>query len=1816
MPRAAVHVAPGRGTEVSVDPGSELSTSSIAEFCERTASTSGEVLANTVSVQSTSPSHSEPVLQSVIESERAASVSSVLAESPQVEPHIAPCSESATSLNAEQSTDSLHNAEHLLVAPDHVASEFCSEIAQLERSRAPLHDLSTTVPQQRQEGMIALDTDFLCRGSVQSVNGLRAEHVDRIMIDTGAQTSVISQATVQRLQSAGAISASDVLTLKTKRYVQSWDKRSPPRPVDTAVTLAVTAAGPNGSSATVNLPFLILPHLSKDAIIGRDFLNAQQYTMSSTESGSVLQFGTESEESKRERISRVASSVELLESAGGTDWCLAVVTAVRLSAGQDAHVLVRVQHSTTGGVVDAQGADLLVDIEHASLCPGMLVVGSGAMTVVLRSLRDCSLAEGEIIGPASLLTSADREAYASDTSGVSTDSTHSDSANVPTDSTHSSGVDRSDGGELADLQQMLTGSAPVDDAKTVTLGTYVSDSDEINQILADLHSKLPQHMLKLQVDLSGWSEQQISRLGELLLKHQTVFSKDKWDIGHCEALPFDIALKPDAKPCSDRPYRYSPPMTKLVKVEIDRLLAAGIIRPSMSEWASPVVAVLKKDGTARITVNYRKLNSMTVVPQMPLPHIADILDSLGGSTVFTTMDITSGYFTSAIKAEAIPLTAMVTAFGLYEWLRCPQGAAGAPGHFTRLMAVILAGLERVQPFIDDVIVNSQTVDQHLDDLDKLFTRLSDHNVKLAPGKVYIGCRSVKFLGHVVNVKGILPDPSKVAALVNMPLPATLAALRSWLGLANYYRRFIKGMARIIAPLTALLQKDAPFELGLMQRAAIREVNLALARHTLMVYPDYSAAASGERPFILSTDASKEGFGVVLSQYDSDGTEQPIAFASRATLRNERNWGITDLEAGAVVYGVKKFRHMLWGTPFQILTDHRALVYLESCKDKTARLARWYEFLSAFQYTITYKQGAKHSNADGVSRNPLPATDTDVTAEHEDTVLESYALELVHRSPTDRQSQLSAVELIAGAELLDLSIRINTAFSDYATSGVEAGTLVCPHSYVTLAVTDVLTERGLGMPAFSSDDTLGTLSASQWQEAQSSDPQLSLITQYLKNKQLPSEAPQAAAIVKLSTGCYLQRHGDATLLVRADWRPKHAAIGLPGVQLAVPKCLRDQVLQCLHGTAWAGHQGVRRTMAAVRKHVWWPTWEADTAYWVQHCWPCQARKRGGRVSRWPQVLRDMPQSAFDSVAFDIFGPLPKSAAGHTHVLVMQDLYTRWVDIYALLPAQNTADGIATILVDEYCTRHGVPRTLLSDRGTQFMAALSVSVYKHMGVRKLFTTAYHPQCNGTVERFMQSLATMLSMVVDGSHSDWHLWLNHVAFAYNASEHAATGVSPFLMATGREPRIALHQILGHISDADAGESLHISNLVSNLLTRQRDAQSVANRRFALRQATLLRENERLAAALGLRASFSAGERVWLYRAPVSHRVGTDADAQADLQTDKQDRKASTMLSRKFLNYWNGPYEVLCVGPGSIGSGDSAAKVGKNCLLIMRDGRPTRVSVHQCKKCRDPTSSDRPDTLPTGFAQYLLATSQPSAVPSSVDDNEATWEPDRHGVEAVTDHRLVAQARGRARTLQYKVRWEGEAMADSWEDAHYLDSCPQALAEYWHQVSVSHERTNTPVLGGNTAVVRGRMKQARAMRSLRSEPVRTAQTGRAFYEIPPGNTILRQYPGSAFRSKLCEGLRVLIVWPNNEGDADEHSQWYDGKIISFANPSTAKSKQIKRRKLPFRVAFETGGTEHVELSADKYSTELDAAYWSWCIYGTAAELTRFDNSSEHPTV
>jgi transposase InsO family protein len=373
----------------------------------------------------------------------------------------------------------------------------------------------------------------------------------------------------------------------------------------------------------------------------------------------------------------------------------------------------------------------------------------------------------------------------------------------------------------------------------------------------------------------------------------------------------------------------------------------------------------------------------------------------------------------------------------------------------------------------------------------------------------------------------------------------------------------------------------------------------------------------------------------------------------------------------------------------------------------------------------------------------------------------------------------------------------------------------------------------GLQAFKHHPELGRLLPQDWQRFQRSDPQLARIIECVRAGRVPGDAG-GEQIKRWAAECsLLELDGGAEVLVRSSITPA-------AVQVAVPKVLRDQVLDALHGSAWGGHQGVVRTKERARLCVWWPSWSADTQYWVSHCWACQAYKRSGKLSKWPLVWRERPPHPFHTIALDFFGPLTTSAAGHKWILVAMDMYSGFVELYAVKPEDMNSAGVAECLVDQLCTRHGAPVRILSDRGSVFLSELAQKVYAQLGARKLNTTAYHPQTNGKVERFMQQLAQMLAMATDCAKADWHVWLPHVAFAQNTSHNRNTGSTPYLLAMGRQPHIALHVLMGKLLELSGDEQWAPStlHLVEQLVSRQREAAGVAEHRHELRRRKVLRE------------------------------------------------------------------------------------------------------------------------------------------------------------------------------------------------------------------------------------------------------------------------------------------------------------------------------------------------------------------------------------------
>ena len=340
------------------------------------------------------------------------------------------------------------------------------------------------------------------------------------------------------------------------------------------------------------------------------------------------------------------------------------------------------------------------------------------------------------------------------------------------------------------------------------------------------------------------------------------------------------------------------PLTEqaIINEEIQKMLENRLIQESNSPWTSPVVLVTKKNGKKRFCVDYRKLNMITKKDSYPLPRIDEMLDSLAGAQYFSTLDLMSGYWQVMMHPNDREKTAFITRYGTYEFTVMPFGLCNAPATFQRLMNQVYKDItyKYVVVYLDDTNVFSKTFEDHIRHLREVFTRIRKAGLKLNLEKCTFWMKRLPFLGHIVEAKGISPDPDKIIAVQGIQPPENVTQLRSFLGLAGYYRRFIKGFSTIAQPLNQLLHKDKAYEWDNKCQQAFDELKQRLITAPILIYPNY------KQEFILATDASYHGFGATLSQISDDNKEHPIAYASKSLRKEELNYGATELECAAIV----------------------------------------------------------------------------------------------------------------------------------------------------------------------------------------------------------------------------------------------------------------------------------------------------------------------------------------------------------------------------------------------------------------------------------------------------------------------------------------------------------------------------------------------------------------------------------------------------------------------------------------------------------------------------------------------------------------------------------------------------------------------------------------------------------------------------------------------------------------------------------------------------------------------------------------------------
>ena len=474
----------------------------------------------------------------------------------------------------------------------------------------------------------------------------------------------------------------------------------------------------------------------------------------------------------------------------------------------------------------------------------------------------------------------------------------------------------------------------------------------------------------LEMPKTELTEKERQDFENLLIDNKDVFSTGPKDFGRTDTITHDIPLV-DETPFRLPYRRISPKDYGEVREHIQELQEAGIIRPSKSPFASPIVIVRKKDGQIRMCVDYRKLNSRTVRDAYPIPRIEESLDALGKAKYFSSLDLMSGYLQVGMAEADQSKTAFTTPLGLFEYTRMPFGLMNAPATFQRLMNTVLGdlNLSEVLIYLDDIIIFSETIDEHISRLQRVFARLREHGLKLKPSKCHLLVEEVLYLGHVVSKDGIKTNPDKIDVVRTWPVPKTAKEVRSFLGFTGYYRRFIEKYAAVAKPLFELLggkrsakkSPPKPFVWTDECQKAFDELKMKLTSAPVLAYPDFT------KPFILQTDASLDGCGAVLVQ-EQEGKERVISYASRSLQQGERRYPAHKLEFKALHWAATvKFRDYVYGQRVVAVTDNNPLTYVLKSAKLDAHGQRWVNDLAQCDLEIVYRPGKTNGNADSLSR---------------------------------------------------------------------------------------------------------------------------------------------------------------------------------------------------------------------------------------------------------------------------------------------------------------------------------------------------------------------------------------------------------------------------------------------------------------------------------------------------------------------------------------------------------------------------------------------------------------------------------------------------------------------------------------------------------------------------------------------------------------------------------------------------------------------------------------------------------------------------------
>ena len=818
-------------------------------------------------------------------------------------------------------------------------------------------------------------------------------------------------------------------------------------------------------------------------------------------------------------------------------------------------------------------------------------------------------------------------------------------------------------------------------------------------------------------------------LYQLLTCYSTIFDTAKHSTANT-TIHHVINTVPHSPPAC-KPYP-QPDKDPILYELIQEFLQSDLVSESHSPYASPAMLVKKKDGSHRLVVDYKRLNLVTIKDSSPLPNIEDTLRKLGsGYCYFSKLDLKSGFYQIPIREEDKAKTAFVTSFGLYQYNVLPMGLKNSPPTFQKVMVDTLKFCRSFSSvYLDDIIIYSKSFEEHLQHLEKVFIALQTKNLILNPPKCVLAAQEIDYLGHTVSQYRIHPLKERIEAILVIKEPRTLAQANKFIGSLSWYRKFIPHFATVAAPIHAItnLTKENrhKFKWNYAQSKAFHDLKQMLVSKPLFLHYPIDGV-----PLILTTDASNMGIGGVLQQ-EVNAEIHNLYYHSQLMTPSERKYSTIEKEALAIFKCFKRMRTFLLGRSIILRTDHCPLCHIMEKTVQNAHVERITHLVQEYNIEkVIHIKGKENCLPDFLSRYSSDTYDelfeVDYGLASNKTILASMTL----RSHT-KQNQKSAIP-----HTLD-SNNVDKHTSDVPVSSTHVSKQI----------------------------SVNYFDLTQLQTEQKNDINIQKISQ-----QISDHVPDLAFVIK----------NDIVYKLITPSRHSKRKISV----IYLPSSMEKSLIQACHDDPMTGaHFSFERTYCKIKNLYWWPAMKSAIRHHIESCLLCKQHNITRHKKHGHLYPLNPPEGPFLMIGIDYCGPLTQTPRENRYVLIITDYFSRHI---TAIPLPNcTAELTAQALFNEYFCKYGIPAIILSDQGSHFKNQLMENIQHLIGYNHIFSTPYHPQTNGIVERFNATFIPQLAKLQDTQHNNWDEYLQAVVFAYNTGVHKTTKYSPFELLYGRVARL----------------------------------------------------------------------------------------------------------------------------------------------------------------------------------------------------------------------------------------------------------------------------------------------------------------------------------------------------------------------------------------------------------------------------------------------